>query len=976
MYFVFDTETSGLPVFTRFRGYHNPKDFRMYDSSRIVSISWIVANKDMEVVSKETHIIKPDDFVIGEGSIAIHGITNETAHATGKDINMILHRLEKSIGECETIVAHNINFDVNILRSECYRYNMPDLARIINSKEKYCTMARGKEILRYHKNPKLSELYTIVCNEEITNAHDAEYDTWHCYKCFVELQRREAASIAASGASSVGGEDCKKRKRQQLSEEQSRVVSAPVSGSMLVLAGAGSGKTTTIVHRIKHLVDQGVPESAIVLTTFTKDAANSMEVRLQAVFGYKPAILVGTFDSISLRFLRKYAPDIVEYANVGEYAPEFLKLLNAPGAATSKVFLKEISHLFVDEFQDINQVQFDIIDTFYKHGAHVTGIGDDAQNIFAFRGSDIRFISSFSSHFQGAETYVLAANFRSSKQIIDLANAVIACDKNLIQKQMHAAGNDAQGIRPALVFCDTHAAQCALVCDKIKEYCRNGYKPSDIAVLCPQNQFLFGVEELLTSRGIPNVLLDGRMDVRCRPKPDHVCLSTIHKAKGLEWDVVFLIMMNDDVLPARKDEDSISEGRRLFYVGVTRPRKLLHLYFSTVYSNSSVTRYVSDLDYTGLFDITNCKSGHFLKSTKARTFKTSRQLKALLRNISNEQLAKIRQFMPSMQKRSEKLHPAWQYPEFVTSDDMYEEYENFIRLLVQKMVAEEHPNTENALVHPSTARVTSGVVLDYSEAIKYNRYKYNFKDNLSEIGKILRTPEDIFSNRSKILSMFMNGSRVTLQGQDVSVILGIIYKMKKSADKNNISLSRVSILNEVGLPDEVRRRLAASYACFRNPENTWVDSVPDMWQMAKCDRFVEDNRKRMFYKTVSREALIENLEDFEAIQQYYVQRRLVQGHKRLQFHVDVDDAQGLQGHAFAVLEVNKNDRELLIVKASMDDIVKPELVIEGVCLKAMMGQAGEAVRTVSVYNPMQGALNSYDIEGVDARAVLAVVSGA
>lgn len=959
MYFVFDTETSGLPVFTRTRGYHNPKDYGMYASSRIVSISWIVTDANMDVQSKETHIIRPDGFEIGKESIAIHGITNEIAHEKGKCIKIVLQRLVDTIGSCKTLVAHNIHFDVNILRAECHRYGFVDLAKDIGGKERYCTMARGKEVLRYHKNPKLSELYTLLCGEEITNAHDAEFDTWHCYKCFAELQKRED----------------KKRKRDCLSDEQLRVVKAPVSKSMLVLAGAGSGKTMTIVHRIKDLVDQGVLESSIVLTTFTKDAANEMDARLQAVFGYKPAVVVGTFDSLSLRFLKKYAPDVVEYANVGEYAPEFLKLLNGP-TSTSRVFLKEITHMFVDEFQDINQVQFDIIDTFYRNDAHITAIGDDAQNIFAFRGSDIRFISNFSSHFRDAETYVLSTNFRSSKQIIDVANAVISCDKTLIQKRMHAADEGvADGIRPSISFCENHATQCALVCDKIKEYCRNGYKPSDIAVLCPQNQFLFGVEELLTARGVPNVLLDGRSDVRSRPKPDHVCLSTIHKAKGLEWDVVFLIMMNDEVLPVRKDEESVCEGRRLFYVGVTRPRKLLHMYFSPVYACSSVTRYISELDYNALLEIANCKSTHFLRSTRDRSFKASRQLKSILRNLSNEQLAKIRQLMPGVTKKSERVHGPWEYPEFVATEDMYEEYDNFLRILVQKMASEAHDGTTNALAHPSTAKVTSGIVLDYTEATRYNKYKMNFKDNLVDISKALQSPDDIFSNRGKILSMFMNGSRVTLQGQDVSIILGILYKMKKSADKNGIRIHNVSILNEMNLPDDMRRRLATSYAAFKHPSRTMIDVVPDIWQISKCDRFVEDNRKRMFYKHVPRETLLANVDHFQDIMDGFVKRWLNRSDK-VDFHIDVDDNNGLQGRAFAVLANDKKEKGILTIKASADDITKPDLVIECICLKAMMGAAGLAVRSATIYNPVQGTVTSYDISTVDARGVLATVSGA
>jgi hypothetical protein len=576
----------------------------------------------------------------------------------------------------------------------------------------------------------------------------------------------------------------------------------------------------------------------------------------------------------------------------------------------------------------------------------------------------------------------LSTNYRSSSEIIELANAVVESDASLIKKAMKPCAEgetDTNGFRPSLTYCDTHVLQCTKVVDKIREYIKEGYNPASIAVLCPQNQYLYGVEELLTSRGVPSVLLDGRSDKRSRPKPDHVCLSTIHKAKGLEWDVVFLIAMNDDVLPSRKDAESVSEGRRLFYVGVTRAKHMLHMLFSPVYSCNNVSRYVSEIPFNSLLELHNCKPSNFMQSTKTWSLRSNKSLKQLLRAMAPQQFSLIRHFVPNVPKTEEKcLHDGWEYPEFVTKDDMYDEYESFIKITIQKMFSKSRPNAANVLHHPSASKIIAGVVLDASEMMRYNKYKQNFKDNLSDIGRSLRSHKDIFTARAKLLSFFMNGSRMPLVGTDVSIVLGILQKMKKAAEKNNIPLQNVAILNDSGLAEDMRRRLAASYTVFNDTSKSWVDAMHDMWQISKCDRFVEDNRKRMLYKHVSEEVLMSNMVSFYNMYDGFVKGVMEEFHD-VEFHVDVSNkgndsnkAATVNARAFAVLTEEKG-KCLLMIKCSDDGGTRHEVLLECMCVKAMIA---DQIDWVLIYNPIRGVLKRYDMRSVDACAVMAVVSGA
>jgi DNA polymerase III subunit alpha len=191
MYFIFDVETKGLPKFNTNSKYRFPsfKHLNKYDSARLQSISWIVANEQGEKIKQEYFIIKPLDFIIDNDSHAtkIHGITKEIAEDKGIPWHSMYDKFYEDLSNCKTLVAHNIQFDISIMLSEMYRYNQHYGIDALLDKNRICTMKYGKLATGALKNPKLSELYMHFYNEEIENAHDAMFDTLYCYKCLVEM---------------------------------------------------------------------------------------------------------------------------------------------------------------------------------------------------------------------------------------------------------------------------------------------------------------------------------------------------------------------------------------------------------------------------------------------------------------------------------------------------------------------------------------------------------------------------------------------------------------------------------------------------------------------------------------------------------------------------------------------------------------------------------------------------------------------
>lgn len=184
---VFDTETSGLPK-NRKEGY-NYKDLEQFDSARLLSISWLILNEENEIVQKKTYYIKPDNFEISQESIYIHGLSKDFLNLNGltiQEVFLVIHGILLKYNIVR-LIAHNIDFDINILRSELYRYEFGITLKKLNNIQLYCTMYGSQSKMNVRKWPKLSEAYKFFYSKEITNAHNAEYDTLHCYKIYLKL---------------------------------------------------------------------------------------------------------------------------------------------------------------------------------------------------------------------------------------------------------------------------------------------------------------------------------------------------------------------------------------------------------------------------------------------------------------------------------------------------------------------------------------------------------------------------------------------------------------------------------------------------------------------------------------------------------------------------------------------------------------------------------------------------------------------
>jgi DNA polymerase-3 subunit epsilon len=184
-----DTETSGLPDTHNLRWgvYPNYWKLNKYENARIVQFSMLITDNQFKYEDIKDYIIKREGFEITNGEF--HGITNEISDNLGVDFNIIaadiFYELLKNVTH---IVAHNVAFDIGVIKSELYRRNLQYIINELDKKTLLCTMKHMKPILKIinpygnYKNPSLNEIYKYNFKTDVENAHNSLYDVKNLHK--------------------------------------------------------------------------------------------------------------------------------------------------------------------------------------------------------------------------------------------------------------------------------------------------------------------------------------------------------------------------------------------------------------------------------------------------------------------------------------------------------------------------------------------------------------------------------------------------------------------------------------------------------------------------------------------------------------------------------------------------------------------------------------------------------------------------
>lgn len=570
--------------------------------------------------------------------------------------------------------------------------------------------------------------------------------------------------------------------RPELNSQQKRAVEAP-SKPLLIVAGAGTGKTKTLTSRLVYLINNGLEPENILALTFTNKAAKEMAERLEeSLQGMKTRPFIGTFHSLGARILRAEAKhlnrtadfiifdeqdsfDLVKKAmkqmnfspkeqkpsgfrrlitlvkngmsSVKEAAPsgvgegtarEFyeryenalmehnafdfddllqkLVWLFENNPEVLKKYRERFRHILVDEYQDLNNVQYSLLRLLSGDRGELSVVGDAAQTIYTWRGSNIHIFLNFEKDWPGAQIILLGENYRSTPNIIAAASGILIDERMLSQNLKYKLWTENPEGKPVLLLETANEEEEAeWISDKIADK----DEKESVAILYRTNAQSRALEQALLKRGIAyrvfgglrfyerreikdvlaglryalnqkdsisrdrlektilktrfrrfaealsasqnkdilslirlflestdyfsyiertmtdpedrkeNVaelihfasefealplfleqiaLLQSADNLNKQKNENGVVLSTIHLAKGLEFDSVYVAGLKEGLLPHARsfyDEEALEEERRLLYVAMTRAKKELVLSFYDIPS-----RFLSSLPEVGI----------------------------------------------------------------------------------------------------------------------------------------------------------------------------------------------------------------------------------------------------------------------------------------------------------------------------------------------------------------------------------------
>jgi DNA helicase-2/ATP-dependent DNA helicase PcrA len=381
----------------------------------------------------------------------------------------------------------------------------------------------------------------------------------------------------------------------ELNAAQKKAVET-TEGPLLVLAGAGAGKTKTITYRILNLIKKGIAAENILAVTFTNKAAKEMGERIEKLLAESLELnrpvemesepFVSTFHGLGAFIIKEnfreagakkhfsiydkedskravkgalqkngYDPKQFDpgkilsiisrekgnFVSSGEYfemsgseyfggivakvwqdyeiilkkenALDFDDLLSVAARLLQKEEIRKIysdrwKYIHIDEYQDTNKVQYQIIEAIAREHQNICVVGDIDQNIYSWRGANIKNILNFEKDYKNAKLVVLEENYRSTKTILEVANRII--EKNKFRKEKILVTRNAVGEKVGIFEALTENHEAQFVVEKVKDLQKDGVALSEIAVLYRANFQSRVLEEEFLGNNIPYQVLGTR----------------------------------------------------------------------------------------------------------------------------------------------------------------------------------------------------------------------------------------------------------------------------------------------------------------------------------------------------------------------------------------------------------------------------------------------------------------------------------
>jgi hypothetical protein len=731
---------------------------------------------------------------------------------------------------------------------------------------------------------------------------------------------------------------------EQNSVEQNLVIKAPIDKNIRIIASAGSGKTTTLINRILYLIkNHNIHLHEIILTTFTKDATEVMKNKIKQNIHMFYNFMCGTIDAIARKILHinKILDENINLMSVSEYIHRVIQFSKT---LEGEKYFKRFKYIFIDEYQDIDYTQFIFFKRLNQIGIIISVVGDDSQNIYSFRHSDVNYLINFDKYFENTLTFYLSTNYRSTNEIIKIANESIKINKNKLDKKM--IGTNKSGSLPMLIKANFSNYDQVILLNIMKKI--KTHPLHEIAILSRNNFLLYKIENIFYKYGIANVLLRDD-DIRVKKKENHITLSTIHKSKGLEFDLVYVIGCDDSFFPKIKDFFKIEEERRLFYVATTRAKSKLY-YF---YLSESISRFITEID-TNLINWTNANEDD-KKLSDLETIEYKTGITELIKNLRGEDYIRLRNkgILPNV--RIDKLNfnnnvydTSFTWTKYVKTENLYTEFGNFFDCIITRFILEE---TNQEIFDKSAFKIINNIQLNKDHVGLLKKYKYNFIYNFK---KILNDIND-FDNTDLIKINDAKKCIKKVEEIDKNSLIEFVNYLKKYITNYN-NISEDLFLSKHDYDHSKIKEINDSYIKYTSNQLKTMDILLDIFNVSKCNSIV-DSRLRMLYIKITEE----NIDDYQLLINLIKEKFIpyVLKFKKIDCkkYVNYDIYHG---------ECDLVCDDLLIdYKCSEKNFIQVEWVIQLLCYVQMLRDENYIINKIGIFNVLNGKLLIADISKWD-----------
>lgn len=471
-----------------------------------------------------------------------------------------------------------------------------------------------------------------------------------------------------------------------LNLEQRKIVETG-DGVVIVNAGPGTGKTKTLISRVAYLIliKKILPENILTLT-FTNRAGAEMRDRLQVLLEKKQLPFITTFHGFAYSILlalgkeikliseeeqkavakeiirenrlkisaRDFLAKVTRFKNqIDEKNKEIKKITDSynkklyglalmdfddlllelfqllkSDLVFRKKLKKQYKYILIDEFQDTNNLQYQIIRLILNKRPNLFVIGDPLQSIYSFRGASIEIFKKLKKDFSEAKEEALLINYRSLQNLVEISNCLFPNQINLVASQKHLG-------KVGLIKTLNEYSEADWIINFISEkvggtnllnscQIKTPVCFSDFAVIYRTHYFSRTLQNKFKEEVLPYEIVKEDSVV----EGDHIKLLSMHAAKGLEFKYVFICGFEENLIPyqrySQKLED-LEEETRLLYVAMTRAKEELYLFYTQKREGkkTEISRYKKLLNHPGFLELEDEATEKILKNRERLKLKKS-----------------------------------------------------------------------------------------------------------------------------------------------------------------------------------------------------------------------------------------------------------------------------------------------------------------------------------------------------------------